>query len=176
MRYTIKKGRHRARPIWPRFWRGKKGKTVRIYKITLHEDCWYSQDQVVNSGVNKAFGLSFFLHGERFWGKIPFLRKYINSAMVGWKSSLQPGRFMLYSYTDKAGKETRDPTGLNAEVEVPFLVKFTIMRRILQVSIGENIIYQGQKPNIGFGYILKPYFGGDDKAYHTMHVTVERIK
>ena len=84
MIYKIKKGKHRSKPLRPFFWFGSKRINL---KIKFSKDCWYKQSILEHSGINKLYGLTYFLHGEKTFGKT-FLKKYVNSLLIGWRANV----------------------------------------------------------------------------------------
>lgn len=171
MLYKIKKNRHSSRPKRPILWFGSK--TIHT-KITFNKNCWYERKLLEHSGINKLYGFTFFLHGEKTFGKYKFFRKYVNSALIGWRASPKEGNILLYLYKDVKGVEERTTIPYIAIVGKSFDVTYIIKKRTIEIILDSESIYKASKPSILFGYYLKPYFGGKSIAPHNMEIEIER--
>jgi len=109
--YTVKKGDHKFKG---------QGTHINFFKgainfnIVLNFDnsCMYEPSELPHSGVNKLFGFTRICHHEDFLGKLPYIKKYINSWLIGWQVKKYDDRFRigLYRYFDCLGVETIDPS------------------------------------------------------------------
>jgi hypothetical protein len=170
MDFLIKENRHFSKPRIIKFWRGRINTT---YVIQFEPNCEYNTFKY--PGINKLMGFSFFLHGEKTFGKIPIIKNWVNSILVGYKSVPGCNKMALYIYKDHKGVETRKFM-TTVEIGKPFTVQFKIFNHLLQVDIvnTDNLLfrYRGIKSSILWGYRLQPYFGGKRKAPHNMNIMI----
>lgn len=185
MKYKIRKGEHKARPVTIGLW---KDKVILEKEVTFHESCKYDANNVYDSeDINKLFGIGYFPKGpiDAFIGRW-ITDKYTDddfhhtdSARFGWTYNPLRSDITLhaYCYIDKR----RFTTELLA---VPL---FTPVR--LQIMIGEagykfsvqtaNIAYNGFDIPFShekrWSYPLNLYFGGNLPAPHDMEVTIDKI-
>lgn len=105
-------------------------------------------------------GLSFGIHAEKPFGKIPLVKNLVNSIVIGWKpNSNCKNLFDLYIITDNRGVEVRYPWIMATTANKVNYGR--IERWGGEIYIQLNGLGQTFKLNdIGFGYYLDFYHGG----------------
>jgi hypothetical protein len=171
MIYTIAKGKHTSTPRVLKFWRGKKSFN---FSFSLDSNCWYPANTIEHEGISKICGVSFGIHAENPFGKIPIIKNLVNSVVIGWRPNYNvKDSFTLYIINDNKGVETR------LEWPIPIFseqdVNVTVSRRGEYVVINIDKIGKLYKINskIGFGYYLGFYHGGKSTAPQTMTSELE---
>lgn len=143
------------------------------YSVKFTESCRYfiREDQ---SDINKLFGIGYFPH-----------HKY-HSARFGWRYDISSGKIEVLGYVRVDGKKSWKSLGLyyigktyefslrrpnphkkwycNEHVFCSYMPNWDDFRTITMVS--------NPKPK---GYLLGPYFGGNQKAPHDIIIEMERI-
>lgn len=170
MLYTIKKGKHFAKPkrIKLHF-----GITSLKKKIVFKTNCFYKFNNVEDADINKVFGFTTDIFGR-------------NSVRIGWKiydalNGIKSIR--LYGYTHINGKKSENPDfdsyqiGKFYSVNIPIECTIHIDGENAYFSAtqegykGENHIVKIPFPKKSwFGYYQRPYFGGNMVAPHNMSI------
>lgn len=143
------------------------------YNIKFTESCRYfiREDQ---SDINKLFGIGYFPH-----------HKY-HSDRFGWRYDISSGQIEVLAYVRLNGKKNWKSLGLyyigttyvfslnrpnphkkwycNETFFATHLPNFNDFRSISTTSY--------PKP---YGYLLGPYFGGNQKAPHDIEIIMERV-
>jgi hypothetical protein len=171
MIYTIEKNKHKSTPRVFKLWLGRKKFN---FKFSLSNNCWYPKDSIEYEGISKICGVSFGIHTENPFGKIPIIKNLVNSVVIGWVPKYDNKNcYSLYIINDNKGVETRlewpIPTFSDQDNEV------IIERRGKYVVVIINKV--GKLYNInskyGFGYYLGFYHGGKSTAPQTMECELE---
>ena len=176
--FEIKKGHHRSSG---HFIRPTVGKFNHDFAIMFDPTCWYDYRKLEHQGINKLIGFSRFIHAEKPFGKIPVVKNFVNSYIVGWRPELSGG-IRLYKYWDYRGVEHRE----QSNVVIPTSVTYSIFfrenvykgNRIISVS-GEDMKDLGfyDVPKIlRVGYWLFPYHGGKSPALQDMKIHIDFLK
>ena len=164
--FRIREGKHRSRPFVIKFFRGY---GVYRFKVRFTEEMWHAKNEIPHPGVNKLFGYSLPFHGEKTLGKIPFIKNWVNSWLVGWRPGAF-GKFVLFKYMDIKGVETRTPitTVDFKEYEIELgIFKYTKWICVNNVEVAREAF---KSP--GWGFFLKPYFGGQSVSLRDMIVRI----
>lgn len=171
-KFTIKKGNHYSTPPHIRF---HFGITKLKFKFRFSKDCLYPINNTDDLDINKLYGFSHAWHHK-------------NSLRLGWiPSPTQTGRIELYKYCYNYGKRIPDylpiavvdaESWYEASIsidEVFGLVTFIISdpERNLTLAISSSMY---RCPQFKWGYMLKPYFGGDHVAPHDMSISIQQIE
>lgn len=125
------------------------------YKITFTESCRYDvgEDQ---SDINKLFGIGYF----------PF--HHYNSVRIGWNYNIDKDQIELWAYWYKQGKRNWEwldsikimqPSYMEIEIKSNYHIIRT-KNSLFSVPVGGECI----------GYLLRPYFGGNEAAPHDIRI------
>lgn len=171
--YKIKGGTHG--PLhFPRFVRSLDG--IR-YRVMFPTSCRYDIGEPDQWDVNKLFGIGFFPWHKR------------HSIRIGWRYNTSLKMIEILAYWRINGKFYFDSMGLihiNRSYVMEVLPSKGSRRKQDSVLIR---IDGGQIPKYGvdvrtrtiymkvrrWGYLLRPYFGGNQVAPHTMTIHMERL-
>jgi len=133
------------------------------YRFMFTDSCLYEIDELDQPDVNKLFGIGYF-PGHK-----------IHSVRVGWRYDLHPNSVIeLMAYWRMYGRFQFKILGY-----VP--LNEWINMEILQGEGNHIINVQGMTPAIvsippqPVGYLLRPYFGGNQTAPHDMTIHMERL-
>lgn len=162
--YTIKEGNHysglRFRPVL--------FKKRLNFAFSFDESCLYDFGDINQKDVNKLVGFSFGFHHR-------------NSVRLGWRA-VDMEKIELLAYVYRKGKLVKEweehlylglvrpNTQLYGTIEVTrWKYKFTILGDKLSKST------ELHRPLLlnPFGYMLYPYFGGDNKAPHDINLKMQ---
>jgi len=163
---VIKKGTHSPFRLPRLLFGGRK----LAYTVVFKNSCRYEigSDQ---SDINKLFGIGYFPHHHR------------NSVRFGWVYNPSKNDTMeIYAYWYKDGERFSEflcDVPINSpvyyEIEKEYAVNFGWYFRLRVVfdkkKIGGAIVTV--KPQ-SVGYLLRPYFGGNQTAPHNMEIWMER--
>jgi hypothetical protein len=159
-KYKIKKGRHYHSNFFQRlnFLNLKKNLA---YNAELDASCWYPEETVKNLGYNKLFGMGS-------------INPRKNSARIVWLPDFEhKNQFRLFAYSYENNKR----------LEAKFLTNVQANRKFkaeIRASGGNYaFMLEGVQFNLTHGKVkrgirLQPYFGGQDKAYQTMLVRLDK--
>lgn len=171
---TIYKGKHYSKPRrWFRLWCCRKHWRF-VFKMDHNN--WYPRHEVDKTGISKMWGIGMPIHAERPFGKIPLIKKLINSIIIGWQPDFdQPGTINIHIITDRNGVEERPffckiQTGQYYEGSL-FLYKKTAM-----LKIGSHYRSFPIKSRMRFGYHISYFFGGRSCAPWKMKLDWEESK
>jgi len=161
MIFTIKQGQHYSNQGLYK-WYNRNVKNPKLgYSVVLSDSCWYQNDIVAYSGWNKIFGFGAKLH---HW----------NSARLVWQPNFErAGKLTVSAYVYEMGSWIAIPF---AEVSTNSAVSMGI-----QVVDNRYVFYCGKEfvdyrhHNPQYDKALWPYFGGWDRAYTDMSVSLQRI-
>jgi hypothetical protein len=167
--YTIHKGKHSSKPRILKAWLNR---NTFEFEFILSHNCWYPEGSIEHDGINKVCGVSFGIHAEKPFGKIPLVKNLVNSIIVGWRPNYEcKNLFRVNIINDNRGVETRPLwiDGVIAEKKN----KVTITR----VKKGVNIKINGLSKffpmnSLPFGYILGFYHGGKSPAPQDMSAKI----
>jgi len=140
------------------------------YKVRFGPSCRYDIGLADQLDINKLFGIGYFPHHHR------------NSMRFGWRYVIEMDaiEIMAYYYVD----------GHRMYEHVSFLRidgNYTLIMNILpeghlltvldddMLSIAGDVLINHLKGR-NFGYLLRPYFGGNQTAPHDIYIDIERIK
>jgi len=165
-RFNIKSGKHRSglyfRPIL--------GNTSTIsFNATFKDSCKYDIGHPDQFDINKLIGLSYGYH-------------HSNSVRIGWRYNTATNKIDLlaYIYRNKIRlKEDECPVIMSIDLNetVYGMIsnesgKFKTILYTQSNDYSENYYKSSSKlPKIG--YILFPYFGGNQTAPHNMEINME---
>lgn len=167
--FFTKEGKHRSKPLFLRWFRGYGSYS---FIVRLHDSMWYPPDDVKPSGINKLFGYALPFHGEKILGKIPLIKKLVNSYLVGWKPQREENYFSLFIYFDIAGKEYKELIMRDTWANRDYSVDLHIFKKHKRVIIDGDIKDYQHFYTPPFGYFLKPYFGGKARAPWNMKTII----
>ena len=167
--YTIKKGRHYSTPRRFGMWVCKREFN---FKFMLFESCWYPNGSIPIEGISKIVGVSFGIHAEKPFGKIPVVREFVNSCVLGFEPCYEHrNKFKLYAINDNRGVETR-PFFRMIEAKKLYECKIKIVEGGVEMSI-ENSKIKLPMNTWKFGYHLGFYHGGRSVAPQDMYMLLK---
>jgi hypothetical protein len=159
---TIKKGTHAPFRI-PKVIPGKYHQYS--HYIVFTESCRYDLKNEDQADINKLFGIGYFPNHHE------------NSVRFGWRyiTDLDAMEIMAYWYTNKERKWNH-VCFVSIEKVYQYILNITGNFHTLSVydgtsPVGDFTIYDDVKP-MSFGYLLRPYFGGNRKAPHNMTIKI----
>ena len=131
-----------------------------VYRVAFTESCRYDIDND-QGDINKLFGIGYFPH------------HHDSSVRIGWNYDLVSGKIQLWAYWYADG--VRQYSYLRS-VDIGMLYYFKIY-----IEDGEHTIDAAGrmfsvylKPK-SIGYLLRPYFGGNRKAPHTIVIDLKSV-
>ncbi len=167
MKFKIKKGNHFSCLNLDKLWPISK---QRIHKkIKFMSTCWYPKNIVIHSGWNKLYGIS----GLNIHGK---------SARFVWQPDFKNKNYIciaayIYGY-DEINEQHRwyVKEMIKVKVEETFEITIVKMNNGWQFRAKDNpynwvhVYFESKTPWMTFK--AYPFFGGRDKAYHTMEIEI----
>ncbi len=188
MTFTIKKGRHRARPLyWLRWWSVLINPQLVARRVVFSFSSKYDLNPDRPAGSldpssptydpgdpqfdrNKLFGLSFGFNRKK------------NSARFGWRYDPVTNHFILSAYCYAGGNQVRKDLYSAAVANHPYDCYIIIARdrcifkicrggTVDQVALDDVVIRRSW-----LAFLMGLYFGGDRPAPHTMTVQLKKIK
>lgn len=160
-RYTIKRGRHRAcLRFKPVFIDSAMSFTVRFNYSAQYKNI----DPVNQYDINKLWGFSEYLFSP-----------HRDSARIGW--NWRNGQLYLRPYSYCNGMTTIDPPELpvriDRDIECLILVREDEYIFYLDGTNHRVIMPRTKGPTSFIGIQLYPYFGGNEKAPHTISLQIK---
>lgn len=156
IRVVIPKGSHEAVGV-----RIKNSKL----RVSFEPTCRYTLTGDDQIDINKLFGVGF-LNGLRN-------HRWL-SARWGWYYEPQSDRIILAAYSYKAGNRSIKELakmGIGEVVELGL----NITERGFEYSIEGEVVHVEEVEVKGMAYPLGVYFGGNQKAPHTMHINFTQL-
>jgi hypothetical protein len=164
--FKIKAGKHRSgyffRPVF--------GNTILTFNATFKDGCQYDIGLPDQLDINKLIGLSYGYH-------------HSNSVRIGWRYNTTTNKIDLLAYIYRNKERlTEDTCPVIASVDINETVYGMIsyerkQYRIILYTESDVYnevcydIYNTKLPKIG--YVLFPYFGGNQVAPHDMSINIE---
>jgi len=166
--YFIEKGNHRSGLHFSPFI----GKSIIKGEFRLNASCWY--DPEITKDINKLVGLSGLYH---HW----------NSVRIGWRPASEPGYFELFAYEYRNGQRSFEVAkaydGSPANIQDATLYNFWLanLQDGMLLSVNYNPVIKGADVSTGdgglqpfsLGYILHPYFGGNNAAFTDVAIDLD---
>jgi hypothetical protein len=153
---TIKKGTHAPLRL-PKLITNKQ---ILAYNVTFTDSCRYSigKDQ---DDINKLFGIGYFPH------------HHYRSVRVGWNYDDDFGTISLFSYWYKDW--TRDLKYIcSVDINEPIDILMDIGKDIHTIQVN-NVRHHLLIPSHPVGFLLRPYFGGNQKAPHDITIKLTKF-
>jgi len=167
MKFTIKQGEHYTNKRWWIWLNKQNSRRKIIYSVVLGKTCWYKNEVVSFSGWNKIFGFGAWYHhndSARFVWKPDYENKdrLIIASYVYNNGEWESNEFS-YTYTDNAKTMSIEVIKTPLPNTSGYLFK-----------CGNDEIFINH-PNPVNNKKLWPYFGGYDRAYKDMDITLKKI-
>jgi hypothetical protein len=152
------------------------GKINKYFEITFNNTCIYDESKLPHSGINKLIGFTRIHHQE----KLPILKKYCNSWLLGWRCVYENDipKLKLYSYYDINGKEFKTELTGEYRFDIPIIINVSENNQFVVWNIEQGLksitVFQPihlKYPKLG--YKLYPYFGGKSVAPHDMYISIK---
>jgi hypothetical protein len=160
--YTIKKSEHSSGlSFWPQILKQKMFK-----RFKFDSSCEYDLKDVDQFDINKLFGWSQLYHQH-------------NSCRLGWTWNLKKKKMEIYAYCYVNGKRLNEYI-CDVDLDTWYCGQiwlengnyyFRVLSDKKDEILGYASIPYGFKVNAG--YLLKPYFGGNESAPHEMKIFLE---
>lgn len=160
MTYTIKKGKHRAKPLMFGLFLKKK----LSYRVSFDTSAKYfiGQDQ---DDTNKLFGIGFFPHHHK------------ESARFGWRYNENLNRIEILAYCYVNGNRIIDlittvPFHVSHKMELLISKRnfvFTVYKELPMVLVIEHNRHKK------IGYRLGCFFGGNQPAPQTITIEMKKV-
>lgn len=131
-----------------------------VYRVAFTESCRYDigNDQ---GDINKLFGIGYFPH------------HHDNSVRIGWNYDIVSGKINVFAYWYVEG--SREWQYLRSvEIGQPYYFKMYIDGNNHRIDAAGRI-YHVDVNATKIAYLLRPYFGGNRTAPHTMIIDLERL-
>jgi hypothetical protein len=134
------------------------------YNVTFTESCRYDIGPEDQGDINKLFGIGYFT-----------LRKltmhHYNSVRFGWNYDLENKNIRIFAYWYNKGERMSNYiTSVEIGQSHDFLIAGLDIGHVLEVGEVEKFV---NVPSKSLGYLLHPYFGGNQKAPHDMTIYVK---
>jgi hypothetical protein len=163
---VIKKGTHSPFRLPRLLFGGRK----LAYTVVFKNSCRYEigSDQ---TDINKLFGIGYFPHHHR------------NSVRFGWVYNPSKNDTMeIYAYWYDKGERKYEfmcDVPINSPAYYEMTVEYSAsVGRYFRLSVTFDKEVVGAKPVLirpqSVGYLLRPYFGGNQTAPHNMEIWMER--
>lgn len=184
----IPKGKHNGKPVQVGIHFGKKDMT---WRVNFTESCLYPFDDPDDYDINKLVGISF-LRMTKFAAP-----HHSDSIRFGWRcSENHPGKISIYPYWYNKGQRywyNKSHTGQQhaiLDINREYVFRLQLMPEHGRFRL---TIYQGAYewsndhplfsfethfdfPKFKWGYMLFPYFGGDNTAPQDCKIWMDRLK
>jgi len=157
-------------------------------KVTFTPTCRYELPEEDMYDINKLFGIGYFswkflytkevkVFGAKI--KIPWLRPFhhVNSVRFGWRNIPSSGYIEIVAYWYENGKRKGQYiTVVEIGVEYLFIINILSDSHLLTVYKDDSFVNDWIIPLPGknAGYLLQPYFGGNNKAPHDIWIKMKK--
>ena len=169
MTFTFHKGKHRARPLyWLCWWPLLINPVAVARRVTFSFSARYDLDNGDQEDHNKLFGISYHLSPHR------------NSARFGWRYDPLVRKFILSAYCYLNGeRQMEDICEVVANRQYDCVLVIINGNYIFQVKQVDNgnvfkTITISKGHNKKNGWLLGPYFGGNQPAPHEMNIELRK--
>ena len=166
MKYTIKKGNHRAWPLRFGLWFGK---TIIRRSVTFYPSCKYDLKTDDQHDTHKLFGIGYFPHHQK------------NSARFGWRYNNLTNKIIISAYCYVDGERViKDIVGLNINERYIFTLEVNphfYEFGVKPIDIMHSVIVEfvDKKINHWISYPLSVFFGGNRTAPNDMMIEINKI-
>lgn len=161
----IKKGRHW--PLMSPFPLLNIDQETIAYNVEFTLSCTYDIGTADQADINKLFGIGYFPHHHK------------NSVRFGWRYDLQMDAIELLAYYYVNGERKWEHIAyvelydkllcvIDIMEEGHFLVVYNDNMKLGEVFLTEPV-------GRDIGYLLRPYFGGNQKAPHDICIRMEKL-
>lgn len=152
--YTIHKGRHYARPVGLKLYTPS---TVLLTQtVTFNSSCRYDLHFRYQLDINKLFGVGYFP------------THHVNSVRFGWRYDLDKDMIEILAYCYINKERFWESMGW-VEIGQPYIYEIERYADYHVLRL-RDVRVQVPVPTQLLGYHLKPYFGGNCVAPHTMTI------
>ena len=167
--HTIPKGKHRSIQSWyPRFHINKKSIG---HRVTFYSGCEYDFGDIDQLDINKLFGISYGMHHK-------------NSARFGWRWNVEKKMIEILAYVYVDGvRVTEDGADLHIAYVFPGIgyeydIEVTDTHYIFTINSSlfsdpKVVKIEHDMHLTWWGYMLFPYFGGNEVAPQTVYIDLE---
>lgn len=127
-----------------------------VHKITFTESCRYDIG-AEQADVNKLFGIGYFPHHHK------------RSVRFGWRYDLAGGMIEVVAYWYMRGERYFLPMGL-VSIGSPHVYVIRRHENMHQLYLDNRPPLELPVPGSHWGYLLRPYFGGNMTAPHDIEI------
>ena len=154
--YKIKEGKHRSVTRYETI----KSDELKFVAIFNSSAIYESKDPVNQLDINKLYGFSDCnSHHQK------------NSARFGWRWNNNSLEILAYVYND-GERKYQFITTVPLDTEVNYSLKITDDSYQFFVDNSYVIMDRTSNCDVGFHYLLYPYFGGDEPAPHDISISI----
>lgn len=140
------------------------------YKVRFTPSCRYEIGLADQLDINKLFGIGYFPHHHK------------NSMRFGWRYVIDMDAIEIMAYYYVDGQRMYEHVAfLKIDGNYTFIMYILPDGHLLTVLdddgkyvAGDVLINHLKGRN--FGYLLRPYFGGNQTAPHNIHIDMKRIE
>lgn len=176
MKFTIPKNWHYSLPffIQPHF-----NVEQSIHSVKFEKNCWYEKSEVEDTGINKLMGYGFGFDHHK------------NSIRIGWQPDFEKkDSILLYAYWyDETQEGYQKKFIRDVQVNQQYDISITINEpcsdelgacyklSVMNKNGGPDYFTEVPKNHdIKWGFVLRPYFGGNSRAPWKMKIYIKKIK
>lgn len=129
------------------------------FHFIFHKNCWYDYKDDNSWDINKLYGYSLGYHKK-------------NSIRIGWRPDFYiKNKIDLFVFTHNDGVISFDEIG-SVWTDKMNYIKISNYKTIYKVYFNGEEKWSGIFNHCRFGYMLYPYFGGNNKAPQTMEIEI----
>lgn len=155
--YTINEGCHYSQHLL----RLTYNRRILISKVMFHSDCWFPLILPDDYAINKLIGWSRGHH-------------HTCSVRCGWRPAAISGYIDLFLYVySKGHRHEKFFMTVECNKEFKLIMLISSKGHITFSALGKYLTLQEIDLNIKPGYILFPYFGGNNVAPHDINIDLQ---
>jgi len=159
MKYKIKKNNHYSYNI-PRLFISKEITKVNV-EIKFTDSCLYSYKNHDSFDINKLYGWSEGYHKN-------------NSFRIGWRGT--GNMIEVFAFMHENGKILYSKLG-DFLPNIYYSFEMEVTNEVFKLSYFDQkvFIFRKSSRKCKLGYVLFPYFGGNNKAPHDIHLEITKL-
>ncbi|MEJ8802263.1 hypothetical protein [Pontibacter sp. H249] len=156
--YVIKKGKHYSNNKAKKL----KAEIIRIEATFDSSAVYTTSDPKNQADINKLYGMSDCK-----------TKHHTNSARFGWRWYNNQLEILAYTYVNKK-REFKLIRAVEIGQPVTYELKLEDNQYVFTVN-GTKVVMPRSCNGTGDGYLLYPYFGGDETAPHTIKIAIKNL-
>ncbi len=147
------------------------------YRFRMGQGCRYTLPAEDQGDINKLIGVGY-VNSIPFNGSKPLPFHHCNSVRVGWHYDPQGDKVVLWAYWySEKQRNSKEICRVDIDQQFDVTVSRSGSKHTLKVDAGGKVLgasYVEVRPS-GIGYLLRPYFGGNNTAPHDMTIEMSKI-